>query len=295
MEQEKTLSLNSLIVVEQIPIIKQRLREFKEELDSRVEYVCGLTVTDDNIKEMKKELADIRKIKVELETRRKDVKKQVLQPYEEFERFYKEFATAPLDTAIQSLDKQIKANESQKLADKTDKLKAYLEECKQAHGIEFVQWEQLGIRVNLSTSEKKYKTQISEFVEGISNDLLVIARHPMQDEIFVIYKQTLNLAQAITSAEERQKAVEAEKARREQEAEARAKLQGQIDQTAQIIEAVTTPPIIEVVEEVPQEDAEIYQLTFSVYGTQAQLRRAVPEIKKLLSTLKERKDIDNYE
>lgn len=295
MEQEKTLSLNSLIVVEQIPIIKQRLREFKAELDSRVEYVCGLTVTDDNIKEMKKELADIRKIKTELESRRKDVKKQVLQPYEEFERFYKEFATAPLDTAIQSLDKQIKANEGQKLADKTDKLKAYLEECKQAHGIEFVQWEQLGLRVNLSTSEKKYKTQIAEFIEGISNDLLIIARHPMQDEIFVIYKQTLNLAQAITTAEERQKAVEAEKARREQEAEAKAKLQAQIEQTAQVIEEVTTPPIIEAVEETPQEDAEIYQLTFSVYGTQAQLRRAVPEIKKLLSTLKERKDIDNYE
>lgn len=295
MEQEKTLSLNSLIVVEQIPIIKQRLREFKAELDSRVEYVCGLTVTDDNIKEMKKELADIRKIKTELESRRKDVKKQVLQPYDDFEKFYKEFATTPLDMAIQSLDKQIKANEGQKLADKTDKLKAYFEECKQAHGIEFVQWEQLGIRVNLSTSEKRYKTQISEFVEGISNDLLIIARHPMQDEIFVIYKQTLNLAQAITTAEERQKAVEAEKARREQEAEAKAKLQAQIEQTAQVIEEVTTPPIIEAVEEVPQEEAEIYPLTFSVYGTQSQLRRAVPEIKKLLSELKDRKDIDNYE
>jgi hypothetical protein len=117
----------------------------------------------------------------------------------------------------------------------------------------------------------------------------------MQDEIFVIYKQTLNLAQAITTVEERQKAVEAEKARREQEAEARAKLQAQIEQTAQVIEEVTTPPIIEAVEEVPQEEAEIYPLTFSVYGTQAQLRRAVPEIKRLLSSLKERKDIDNYE
>lgn len=224
-----------LMIVEQLPIIRQELQQFQAELQERVSYVMSLTVTDSNVKEMKKELADIRKIKAELEDRRKEVKKQVLAPYEEFEKFYKKLATEPLNQAISSLDKQIKANEAKRIIDKTDKLKAYFEEAKQALGIDWVTFEQMRLKVIQSTSESKYKEQIMNFLSHIMDEVEIISKHADKDEIFVEYKNCLNLKAAISTVEARHKALEAEKLKREQEEETKAQRQAEIERTQQII------------------------------------------------------------
>lgn len=279
-----------IMVVEQIPIIKQQLEAFKEELTERVSYVSSLTVTDSNIKDMKKELADIRKLKAELESRRKEVKKQVLAPYEEFELFYKGFAVEPLDFAIRTLDSQIKANEKKRIDEKTSKLKSYFEEAKQALGVDWVTFEQMGLKVIQSTSESKYKEQIMEWLSHILDEVEIISKHADKDEIFVEYKNCLNLKAAISTVEARHKALEAEKLKREQQEETRAQRQAEIERTQQIIrEAASMQPIEEVQEE------KIYTLNFKITGTKEQLKNVVPQIKTFLNELKAQKGIESYE
>ena len=89
----------------------------------------------------------------------------------------------------------------------------YFVEVCQVEKIDWLTFERLGIEVNLSTTEKKYKEQILDFVTRIVSDMRLIGTEKDAAEMLVEYKRTLNASQAITTVRERKEAEKLEQER----------------------------------------------------------------------------------
>ena len=285
--------IHNLITVEQLPIITEQLKAFKTEIDARVQHILSLEVTEDNLKVVKSELAEIRKFQTELENRRKEVKNQVLNPYTEFEQIYNEIAKKPLAEAVNKVSSQVKSGEQKLKDEKEEKVKVYFKEYAENLGIDFVKYEDVKCNVTLSVTLKKLKEQVKSYLDKTMDDLKLIALQEHKAEILFEYKRSLNVSQAITTVSERFKAIEAEKQRELQEQAERQKAEENeaVNEAAFEPFASNVPQEIEApAEELQQNDLpltqseqeKVYPLKFTVYGTKEQLTEFAAHIKSYL-------------
>lgn len=100
-------------------MIEYNHEELKAELKKQVEKYNSIVVTEDTVKESKADKAKLNRLKAVLEDKRKEIKKQCLQPYESFEKNIKELV-ALIEEPIQAIDSQLKEIDSKK---KEEKLK----------------------------------------------------------------------------------------------------------------------------------------------------------------------------
>lgn len=207
---------NELIVVKQLPIIQERLKELSTEIDKKVENAKSLICTEETVKEVKQVRADMNKEFKDLEVQRKLVKEQVLAPYMQFEDIYKQYALDKYKNADIELKNKVDSIENELKTKKEQEIKDYFEEYKTANNIDFITYEQARINVTLSASVKSLKEQAKQFIDKIVDDLKLIETQEHKTEILVEYKQTLNVAQAITMVTNRFKAIEEEKKKEEQ-------------------------------------------------------------------------------
>lgn len=82
-----------LAYVKQLPIIQENLRDAKADIEARTQLAQSLVCTAESLKSIKETRAKLNKDFAWFEEQRKEVKTQVLAPYEEFERVYKECVT----------------------------------------------------------------------------------------------------------------------------------------------------------------------------------------------------------
>ena len=207
---------NELIVVRQLPVIEDQLRQVKSDIQQRVQYALSLACTEDTYKEVKRERAQLSKEYRELEARRIEVKKAILAPYEQFEKLYKECAGDIYSAADQQLKAKIAAVENGIKQQKAEEVIAYFEEYRTSLGIdaEVFSFAASGITVKMSDSMKSLKDRAKEYLDRISDELKMIDAQEYRDEILVEYRRTRNAAGAILTVTERHKAMEAEAARR---------------------------------------------------------------------------------
>ncbi len=225
---KKTMELKMQEV--QFPkVIGFNFEELKQEITSKAELYKNMVYTDDTIKEAKADKATLNKFITALEDKRKEVKKQCLQPYEEFEKQIKELV-AIVDEPVQLINEQVKAYEDKKKADKLEQIKEFWEStthpdwltCK---AIFDQKW------LNATTSMKKIHEAITERLEQVALDLNTLESLPeFAFEAVETYKNTLDVnkaiaegqrladiqkrkqeAEAAKAAEEERKAAEAEK------------------------------------------------------------------------------------
>lgn len=259
---------NEIIVVKQLPIIEQQLKNISENIDEKIDELSKLEVNEETVKEIKKARTQFKKDFEELENKRKEVKKAVLTPYEQFEEIYKSYVTNKFKKADSDLKNKIDDVENKLKKQKENQVKEFFEEYKKANNIDFVEYSKIGIKVNLSDSLKSLKEKAKAFIDKIVDDLNLIETQEYKTEILVEYKQTLNVSKAITNVNNRFKAIEEEKKKQEQEKE----LQNFIVETAKesdknvVQEDILQAPKIEKVAE------EILSLKFTVKATRTKLK-----------------------
>ena len=73
----------------------------------------NLVVTEENRKELKTDKAELNKILKEYEEKRKNLKKEIMLPYIEFEELYKKNLSIPLNSIINDLSCQFDTLESE--------------------------------------------------------------------------------------------------------------------------------------------------------------------------------------
>ena len=96
--------------------------ELKTEIQKKANDYMNLVYTADQIKDAKKDRAKLNKFVTALEDKRKEIKKQVMQPYTAFEKQEKELIGI-VNQAVANIDTQIKGYEEAVRQEKLEKVK----------------------------------------------------------------------------------------------------------------------------------------------------------------------------
>lgn len=254
---------NEIIVIKQLPVIVEQLQTIKAEVTAKVADAMSLVCTEETLQAVKKSRSELNKEFAEWEEKRKDVKKAVMSPYEQFETVYKDCITDVFKGADTELKAKIDSVEKELKEQKRKEVFFYFEELCEANDLAFLTFEMANINVTLSASLKSLKEQAKAFVDRVCDDLNLIETQEHKDEILYEYKQTLNVSAAITIVSNRYKAIEEAKAR---EAEQQAKEQA-TQKAAEKVAEVLTPPTVE-----PIAEEQILTVTFTVKGTKTKLK-----------------------
>ena len=275
----------NLITIEQLPIIVyEKIENVGQEIEKRITSLelDKQLVTEDTKKALKDTRATLNKEFENFETQRKQIKEKIQKPYIEFENAYNKFIKVHYENAEQTLKTKINEFDKQIIADKEARIREYFTELCQSNKIDFLPFSKIGLKINISTSDKSLKDRVNEVIEKIKNDLSLVNNISENDEfkaeILTEYKQTFDISTSIRNAKYRKQQreaelqrIEAQKARAEQarlEAEAKAKEVAPL----QAPEVVKPQEQIVKNEAVPAPQEEILHYTLSVSGTRAQLR-----------------------
>ena len=251
---------DEIIVIKQLPVIAEQLEQIKAEVTKKVATATSLVCTEETVKEVKKARAELNAEFKGWEEKRKEVKTAIMSPYEQFEAIYKGCITDTYKTADATLKSKIDNVENELKAKKEQEVKEYFAEYLLSKEIGFVTFEDANINITLSASMKSLKEQAKAFVDRICDDLNLISTQEHQTEIFVEYKKTLNVSNAITTVTARLKAIEEEKAK--QVAETNTTTVKHEETTTDKLE----PPTVDTADE------KEYTLSFKVTATKAKLR-----------------------
>lgn len=260
--------MNELIRVAQLPVIEERLRAMKETVDKRVGEALALVCNEETVQAVKAVRADLNKEFQALEEQRKAAKKAVLGPYEQFEAVYKECVSDAFKAADIALKSKVDATEREIKQRCEDGLREYFAELCAAERIDFVRFEQAGVKVDMASAKqktpKKLREQLADFVAGIARSVELISGMDDAEEIMVKFKRTLDAPGSISVVQERHRRIEAEK-------ETQALREAQRAREAEVVAKVeaAAPPVVEP----PVEAEKVYRCSFSVVATKAQLRK----------------------
>lgn len=257
-----------MIRVVQLPVIEEQLRALKEDVCQRVNDALALACTPETIQDVKKARTELRKELDDMETRRKEVKKAVLGPYEAFEAVYRECVSDPFKLADIALKQKIDDVESAIKQECEDGLREYFAELCAVNGLDWLTYDRAGIRVDMASARqktpKKLREQIANFVTGVAREVDTLAGMEDAEELLAEYRQRLDISDTIRTIEDRHRRVEAERARLAQYTAA----QEAQREAVQKVDTVAPPVIVEPPKETEQE----YRCTFIVYATKDKLR-----------------------
>jgi hypothetical protein len=249
-----------LIIVKQLPIITETLKEIGKGADIKIQKALAMEIKGETPEEIQKSKVEVKNIRTELnnefkelEAKRKEVKSKVLKPYDEMEEVYKIEVTERYNLADSKLKEKIDAIEVIEKEKITKKVKDYFNEYLVSKKIDFITYENANINVTLSASMKSLLDSAKNYIDRIVSDLELIESDENKVEILVEYKQNgFNVSNATLTVRNRIKAIE------------EAKKQAEINEQVKIEEtkAVEQVTILTRPKEVVKE--ETYDVTFTV-------------------------------
>lgn len=241
-------------------LITANFEDLEAALAGKMQELAEAKFTEESKQVAKSEVAELRKLKTAIDTRRKDVKKSFMQPYNDFEEKVKRLL-ALVDQPIEAINRQVQEFEAKRIASRQSDIKSiYAENI--ADMAEFLpitriydkKWE------NASTKLKAIKESICDLVANTKRDINTIGAMQSEatDKALQQYKQTLDLTSAITyinnyeaqkrailEKEQERKLQEAREAGRREvarEAEIRQEVKEEIKQVDEVAAAPITTP-----------------------------------------------------
>lgn len=202
-------------------VITGNFEELKTALEAKMKDYENVVYTVDTAKTAKKDIAELRKLKTALESKRKEIKKTWNDPYTDFENKVKELI-AVIDKPIEEINSQIETFERQRIAEKKEKIEAAykeifagIEEYASLDKIYDPKWE------NSTTSMKSIRERMVTLQTAVSNSISTIKnmKSDAVEDALKIYKNTGDLATALAhiTQYENQKAEILEKQRLEEQ------------------------------------------------------------------------------
>lgn len=266
--------INGLVIVEQLPVIKQHLQIISDEIEEEIKYALSLECTEESKTVVKEARSKLNKIKTALEEKRKAVKSAVLTPYEEFEVVYNELVKDKLVKADATLKIKIDNIEIVQKAEKDKELREFYDEYIKKYNLEDLEipFDCMGLNVTLSASMKSLKEKIVEFCDKIANDLKLIELEEYKDEIMLEFKNLLNFASAKMKVVERHKQLELMKQREEELARKKEEEAKIVEKVEEVVEPEIIAPV-EVETTTLADTEEQYVITFTVHGTKEQIMK----------------------
>lgn len=232
--------------------IQWNQEEVKAWVAARVQEYKNIAYTEDQVKDMKKDRADLNKLRTAFESERKRLKKVCMEPYNLFEQQVKE-VVALIDEPIQLIDSQLYELEERRKQQKKKDIEALFDTI----GFQtFVTLDNIFDQkwLNASVSLGKIEEQMKSIMYKIGTDVATIGNLPeFSFEAMEVYKKTLDLNKAILEGqrlaeiqkrkqqyEEEQKRIAEEKARQEEQEQS--VLAEVVEETAPVEEKVDASP-----------------------------------------------------
>lgn len=202
--------------------------DLKEALTAELELYKNLVFTEDTKADAKKTVAELRKLKKQIGDKRIEVKKLYMQPYTDFEAKVKELDKL-INEPIAFITEQIDAFEQKHIEEKRELInEIYLEAVSgrediagyaELNRVYDSKWE------NVSTSKKTIQESITNYLDGVANDVAAIKSMESEYEAKALmkYKETGVLSDALLTIRQwKKQKEEILKAEEEKQAEAEA-------------------------------------------------------------------------
>lgn len=178
-----------------IKAIEWNYEELKTEMAAKVADYKNLVYSDDQIKDAKKDRAELNKLIKAMEDKRKEIKVLCLEPYNNFEKQIKDLV-AIVNEPIEIIDSQIKAYEEEQRQKKIAEIREYYagKGCEiELEKFYDKKWE------NVSVTMAAVKTAIDAKVDEINADLKILgAETEYSFEAIDVYKKTLDIRYAMS-------------------------------------------------------------------------------------------------
>lgn len=188
------------VVVEQQPgRIRFNYDDIEAMLREKMEFYKGAIVTEEGKTAAKKEVAYLRKVKKEFDDRRKAVKREWNQPFDEFNAKVMALMSM-IDEPILLINEQVKAFDEKQRQEKKEKIRDLYEELV-GEAREYLSFERAYVPSweNVSTSMKKVREELQAKIDTVNKDILTISS--MQSEAvpkaLEIYKHSLDAMEAV--------------------------------------------------------------------------------------------------
>lgn len=173
--------------------------EIKEMLAERMEIYKELFYTHETVAEAKKDVATLRKMRLAVEDKRKEAKKECMKPYDAFEKNIKELVTL-IDEPIDLIDTQVKEYAKQQKAEKRQKIEEYFNKAN-ANYESMIAFDEvfkeswLNASVSLKSIEKEIDIKIANVIADI--ETIKSMDSEAEEKALKIYMQTKKLSDAI--------------------------------------------------------------------------------------------------
>lgn len=183
----------------------------KQQAQAVAEYIGGLELTEDNVKEVKENLAKCRKVTEALNRKRIDIKKQILQDYEDFDRKVKELVFI-VDNADSALRTKVREMEEKERQEKKEQIRALWDKRAGLYRISKVCDEAFDKfltpkHLNKTTTMKAVEKAMTDWLERTEKDLELLSG--MGPEFEAEYISCFDLNKAISEVHDRKTRVEA--------------------------------------------------------------------------------------
>ncbi len=272
-----------VITLKQLPVIEEHLQLVKADVEARTNNAMQLVCTEETRGDVKKIRTELGKEFSAMEEQRKRVKEAIMEPYNRFEEVYKQCIADPYKKADAELKRRVDEVEAGLKADKVKEIQSYFDELCKANNLPWLRFEQMNLKIGLSTSVNGVKTALTSTVLKIAEEVQELSRHEDAAELLVEYKKSLNVALVLSTVRARHEQIELQK---QQEAERRAALEQQQAAEEKVQQAIAEaqdaaePPVEEVpapieepLTETPTAAQDVYEVKFAVRGTIEQLKK----------------------
>lgn len=275
-----------------IKSIDWNFEELKTEITEKVSDYMNLVYSDDQIKIGKKDRADLNKFKKALDDKRKDIKKQVMDPYNTFEAQIKELIGI-VDKAVNNIDQQIKGYEETQRQEKEkfcrELFKKHIGDLDRVIPYEAVfdpKW------LNKTTTEKSITEQITAFRDKVDLELKAINSdsskyvYEMKEEYLKGFDLSAAMAvkQRLEETEKKKAIYEAQEQQRRAEEEKRIAEEAQAVQTAgnDLVPVLNVNDSGETVVTYEEKPKKVIAVTFRVIANESQFE----DLNKVIKSLK---------
>lgn len=181
--------------------IESNFEETKQWLESALAPYSAMVVSEDAIADAKKCRAEVNKVKLALDEKRKSVKKQWVQPFLAWEAKVNELI-ALCDSASKNIDIQVKNFENTAKEQKKEELKKYFDDNATAADVDFYINFEMAFNpkwLNAGTKIETAKQEIDDYIQQTVDDLKMIAdlESDFNEELFLDYKNNHDVRRVI--------------------------------------------------------------------------------------------------
>lgn len=204
---------NEIAVVEQLPKIIDKMEEIGADLEKRLEELKldDLICTEETRKGITDLRTSLKKEQTEFENQRKNIKNEIMAPYEEFNKIYDANIKSKYANAIAILTEKIAVVENTIRENTKNKMIEFFEEKRNASNIkpEWLSFDELNIKIGINQLTpkgeivKKVKDEINDAVDTIKTCIDTINSMQNKEEILVEYLKHKNLQMAIKEVNDR--------------------------------------------------------------------------------------------